>query len=71
MGRRPYLTAHTAVTPVDVHPLVTVLAVLVGEALLGIIGALVAIPAAVAVGLVLDEYVFPKKERQSADLVSP
>lgn len=29
---------------VDVHPLVTVLAVLVGGALLGIIGALVAIP---------------------------
>ncbi|MEW1776877.1 AI-2E family transporter [Streptomyces sp. NPDC086777] len=48
---------------VDVHPLVTVLAVLVGGALLGVIGALVAIPAAVAVGLVLDEYVFPKKER--------
>ncbi|MEV6020176.1 AI-2E family transporter [Streptomyces sp. NPDC051997] len=48
---------------VDVHPLVTVLAVLVGGALLGIIGALVAIPAAVAVGLVLDEYVFPTKER--------
>lgn len=48
---------------VDVHPLVTVVAVLVGGALLGIIGALVAIPAAVAVGLVLDEYVFPKKER--------
>ncbi|MEU9137789.1 AI-2E family transporter [Streptomyces sp. NPDC048404] len=49
---------------VDVHPLVTVLAVLVGGALLGIVGALVAIPAAVAVGLVLDEYVFPKKERK-------
>lgn len=48
---------------VDVHPLVTVVAVLIGGALLGIIGALVAIPAAVAVGLVLDEYVFPKKER--------
>ncbi|MFI1769842.1 AI-2E family transporter [Streptomyces sp. NPDC020800] len=48
---------------VDVHPLVTILAVLVGGALLGIIGALVAIPAAVAIGLLLDEYVFPKKER--------
>ncbi|MFJ9567526.1 AI-2E family transporter [Streptomyces fuscichromogenes] len=48
---------------VDVHPLVTVVAVLVGGALLGIIGALVAIPAAVAAGLVLDEYVFPRKER--------
>ncbi|MFF5301614.1 AI-2E family transporter [Streptomyces sp. NPDC013161] len=49
---------------VDVHPLVTVLAVLVGGALLGIIGALVAIPAAVAAGLLLDEYVFPEKERK-------
>ncbi|MFJ6836436.1 AI-2E family transporter [Streptomyces sp. NPDC091209] len=49
---------------VDVHPLVTVLAVLIGGALLGIIGALVAIPAAVAVGLVLDEYVFPDTERK-------
>ncbi|MFJ1604531.1 AI-2E family transporter [Streptomyces sp. NPDC088253] len=48
---------------VDVHPLVTIRAVLVGGALLGIIGALAAIPAGVAVGLVLDEYVFPKKER--------
>jgi predicted PurR-regulated permease PerM len=60
-----YLTVPRAMKfAVDVHPLVTVLAVLVGGALLGIIGALVAIRAAVAVGLVLDEYVFPKKERQ-------
>ena len=47
---------------VDIHPLVTVLAVLVGGALLGIIGALVAIPAAVAFGLILDEYVFPQTD---------
>jgi len=37
--------------------------VLLGGTLLGIIGVLVAIPAAVAAGLVLDEYVFPKRER--------
>ncbi|MFE2251442.1 AI-2E family transporter [Streptomyces lavendulae] len=47
---------------VAVHPLVTILAVLVGGALLGIIGALVAIPAAAGIGLLLDEYVFPKTD---------
>ncbi|GGY62233.1 hypothetical protein GCM10010326_66360 [Streptomyces xanthochromogenes] len=48
---------------VDVHPLVTIVAVLAGGALLGIIGALVAIPVAVATGLLLDEYVFPRTDR--------
>ncbi|MEU6173233.1 AI-2E family transporter [Streptantibioticus parmotrematis] len=47
---------------VDVHPIVTVVAVLIGGALLGIIGALVAIPAAMALGLLLDEFVFPRIE---------
>ncbi|SDO84966.1 AI-2E family transporter [Actinacidiphila guanduensis] len=45
---------------VDVHPVVTVVAVLAGGSLLGIVGGLVAIPAAVAVGIVLEEYVFPR-----------
>ena len=44
---------------VEVHPLVTILAVLTGGALMGVIGALIAIPVAVAVGLFLDEAVFP------------
>jgi len=44
---------------VAVHPLVTILAVLAGGALLGLVGALLAIPAAVAVGLLLDRAVFP------------
>lgn len=44
---------------VAVHPLVTILAVVVGGALMGVIGALIAIPVAVAVGLFLDEAVFP------------
>jgi predicted PurR-regulated permease PerM len=47
---------------VNVHPVVTVVAVLAGGSLLGIIGGLVAIPAAVAIGIVLDEYVFPKTD---------
>jgi predicted PurR-regulated permease PerM len=47
---------------VDVHPVVTVVAVLTGGSLLGVIGGLVAIPAAVALGVVLDEYVFPRTD---------
>ncbi|WNI14470.1 AI-2E family transporter [Actinacidiphila sp. ITFR-21] len=47
---------------VNVHPVVTVVAVLAGGSLLGIIGGLVAIPAAVALGIVLDEYVFPRTD---------
>ncbi|MGI5518199.1 AI-2E family transporter [Streptomyces sp. CA-106131] len=47
---------------VDVHPIVTIVGVLVGGALLGIIGALVAIPVAVAIGIILDEYVFTRTD---------
>lgn len=47
---------------VDVHPIVTVVAVLLGGALLGLVGALVAVPAAIALGLVLDAYVFPRTD---------
>ncbi|MEV7180951.1 AI-2E family transporter [Kitasatospora sp. NPDC093679] len=47
---------------VDVNPLVTVLAVLVGGVLMGIIGALVAVPAAVALEMALKECVFPRLE---------
>lgn len=45
---------------VDVHPLVTILAVLAGAALLGIVGALVAIPVAVAIRLIVTEVVLPR-----------
>ncbi|MEU1601074.1 AI-2E family transporter [Streptomyces sp. NPDC005708] len=47
---------------VDVHPIVTIVGVLVGGALLGIIGALVAIPVAAALGIILDEYVFTRTD---------
>jgi predicted PurR-regulated permease PerM len=49
---------------IQVHPLVTILAVLAGGALEGVIGALLAIPVAVAVGLVLDDAVFPRISRR-------
>jgi predicted PurR-regulated permease PerM len=45
---------------VKVTPVVTVLAVLIGGALLGIIGALVAIPIAASIKLVLEYSVFPR-----------
>jgi predicted PurR-regulated permease PerM len=45
---------------VNVSPVVTVLAVVIGGALLGIVGALVAIPVAASIKLVLEQSVFPR-----------
>ncbi|NUP48729.1 MAG: AI-2E family transporter [Catenulispora sp.] len=45
---------------VDVHPMVTIVAVLVGGALFGVVGALVAIPAAVAIKLIATEVLLPR-----------
>lgn len=47
---------------VNVRPVVTILAVLIGGALLGVVGALMAIPAAAAIQLVLTEVVLPRQE---------
>ncbi len=47
---------------VDVQPAVTIIAALIGGALLGMIGALLAIPAAAAVALILREVVLPRQE---------
>ena len=52
---------------VDVRPLVTVVAVLLGGALLGIVGALLAVPAAAAIQLILTEVVYPRMDAASAD----
>ena len=48
---------------VDVPALVTVVAVLVGAALLGVIGALVAIPISAALLLLAREVLFPRLDR--------
>ncbi|MFL6110464.1 MAG: AI-2E family transporter [Catenulispora sp.] len=45
---------------VDVHPMVTILAVLAGAALFGVVGALVAIPAAVAIKMIATEVLLPR-----------
>jgi len=50
-------------TTVKVPALVTVVAVLVGGALLGVIGALVAIPVAAAVLLLVEETLYPRLDR--------
>jgi predicted PurR-regulated permease PerM len=47
---------------VDVQPAVTVVAALVGAALLGVIGALLAIPTAAAISLVIREVIMPRQE---------
>ena len=48
---------------VDVSPAATVVAVLIGGSLLGVLGALLAIPIAAAVQLVLDEVVAPRQDQ--------
>ena len=48
---------------VEVPALVTVVSVLIGGALLGIIGALVAIPAAAAVQLLIREILLPRQDQ--------
>jgi predicted PurR-regulated permease PerM len=48
---------------VDVPATVTLVAVLLGGAAFGIIGALIAIPVAAAVRLLLHEVVFPRLDR--------
>ena len=50
---------------VDVSPVMTVIAVLLGGALLGITGALIAVPAAAAVQLVLTEVIYPQRDASS------
>ncbi len=50
---------------VDVSPLVTVLAVVIGGGLMGIVGALVAVPAAAAVQLLLTEVLYPARDDQT------
>ena len=47
---------------VRIHPVATMIAVLVMGTLLGIIGALIAVPAATAVDLILQEVVFPARD---------
>ncbi len=48
---------------VDVSPAATIVAILVGGSLLGVLGALLAIPVAAALQLVMDEVVVPRQDR--------
>jgi len=51
---------------VDVSPLVTVIAVLLGGSLLGVTGALIAVPAAAALQLLLTEVLYPQRDTAHA-----
>ena len=55
----PRVIGHT----VRISAVVSIVAVLIGGALMGIIGALVAIPVAAVLRLLLDEIVFPRLDR--------
>jgi predicted PurR-regulated permease PerM len=50
---------------VDVSPVVTVVAVIIGGGLLGIVGALVAVPTAAAIQLLLTEVVYPARDEEA------
>jgi predicted PurR-regulated permease PerM len=52
-----------------VNPIVTILAVLAGAALLGILGALIAIPTAAAIQILLTDWWSRRRESQIADNV--
>lgn len=48
---------------VDVQPAVTIVAALIGGTLLGVVGALLAIPAAAAIALIVREVILPRQEQ--------
>jgi predicted PurR-regulated permease PerM len=47
---------------VDIAPVVTIVAALLGAALLGILGALIAVPLAAAIQLVISEVLIPRQD---------
>ena len=59
-----HLVCHACGRVIEVPATVTLVAVLIGGAILGIVGALVAIPVAAAVRLLLIESVFPRLDRR-------
>jgi len=56
---------------VDVHPFVVLVAVLFGATLIGVVGALVAIPFAASVQIAINEWWAWRKEQHDARLISP
>jgi predicted PurR-regulated permease PerM len=50
---------------VQVHPVIAIIAILIGAELLGILGALLAIPVAASIGVLIDEAL--RYQREHAD----
>jgi len=51
---------------VQVHPVIAIVAILVGAQLLGVLGALLAIPVAAAIGVLIDESLIYRRESRDA-----
>jgi predicted PurR-regulated permease PerM len=56
---------------VDVRPLVVIVSILIGASLLGVLGALVAIPVAATVQIVLRDWWARRREGRTDDVVLP
>ena len=56
---------------VDVHPLVVIVSILIGAALLGVLGALVAIPIAATVQIVLRDWWERRQAVRTDDVILP
>jgi predicted PurR-regulated permease PerM len=56
---------------VDVRPLVVIVSILIGGSLLGVLGALVAIPVAATVQILLRDWWAQRQERRSKDIALP
>jgi predicted PurR-regulated permease PerM len=57
------LTPRVMVRAVDVPGLLTVVATVIGGTLLGLVGALIAIPVAAAIKLLIEEITFPSLDQ--------
>jgi predicted PurR-regulated permease PerM len=56
---------------VELHPLIVIVAILIGAALLGVLGALIAIPAAAAVQAVVRDYWRLRRGEEPAPVETP
>lgn len=56
---------------VQVHPVIAIVAILVGAQLLGVLGALLAIPTAAAIGVLIDESLRYRRESQAPPAAAP
>ena len=59
-----YLTPRIMKSTVDLPPLAVIIALLLGGSIAGVLGALVAVPTAALIAVIIDEYVVESNEGQ-------